>query len=160
MAPNANIRDVLARSLEWSDAHISFEDAVRDMPVELRGVRPAGLPHSAWELVEHIRIAQRDILDFCGAATYDEKQWPGDYWPPSPEPPNDAAWEQSLNAIRDDGARLQALTRDVAIDLSGVVPHGTNQTYLREILLVLDHNAYHVGQLVIVRRLLDTWPPG
>lgn len=159
MTADPAVRDLLARSLGWSDAHVSFDDAVRDIPVHLRGVRPAGLPHSPWELLEHIRIAQRDILNFSVAAPYDELEWPSGYWPPSPEPPGPDAWEQSISAVRQDRDRLQELARDAGVDLTAITPHGTDQTFLRELLLVLDHNAYHVGQLVIVRRLLGAWPP-
>jgi uncharacterized damage-inducible protein DinB len=158
MANDSAMRDVLARSLGWSDAHVSFDDAVRGLPAHLRGARAAGLPHSAWELVEHIRIAQRDILDFCVAGEYGEMEWPSGYWPSSPEPPSPEAWERSIAAVREDRERLQRLARDPAIDLTAVTPHATDQTYLREILLVADHTAYHVGQIVLVRQLLGVWP--
>ena len=159
MTAKPEVRDLLARSLGWSEAHASFDDAVRDLPVHLRGARPAGLAHSPWELLEHIRIAQRDILDFSLTAQYDELAWPSGYWPPSPEPPDLEAWERSVAAIREDREKLQELARDARIDLNAVTPHGTDQTYLRELLLALDHTAYHLGQLVIVRRLLGAWPP-
>jgi uncharacterized damage-inducible protein DinB len=159
MTTDPAVRDLLARSLGWSDAHVSFDDAVRDFPVHLRAIRPANLTHSAWELLEHIRIAQRDILNFCVAAQYDEMQWPSDYWPPSPEPPDPGSWDRSIAAVIEDRDKLQELAKDARINLTSVTPHGADQTYLRELLLVLDHNAYHVGQLVIVRRLLGAWPP-
>lgn len=149
---------MLARSLAWADAHVSFEQAVRDLAVHLRGTRPTGLPHSPWELVEHIRITQRDILDFTLAGEYRELAWPADYWPASPEPPGVDAWEESIAAVSRDRETLQRLTRDASVDLAAVTPHGTNQTLLREILLVVDHSAYHIGQLVLVRRLLGAWP--
>ena len=158
MNPDPEIRDLLARSLGWSEAHVSFDDAVRDVPVHLRGVRPTGLPHSPWELLEHIRIAQRDILSFSLSARYEGLEWPSGYWPPSPEPPDPGAWEQSVSAVREDRDRLQELARDARVDLSAVTPHGTDQTYLRELLLVFEHTAYHVGQLAMVRRLLGAWP--
>jgi len=158
MSSHPVIRDLLAQSLGWSEAHVTFEDAVHDLPVQLRGTRPAGLSHSPWELLEHIRIVQRDILDFSLAERYDELEWPADYWPNSPEPPNAGAWERSIAAVREDRVRLQELARDAQVDLTAVTPHGTDQTYLREILLVVDHTAYHVGQLVLVRKLLGAWP--
>lgn len=158
MSPDPVVRDLLARSLGWSEAHVTFDDAVRDLPERLRGTRPAGLPHSPWELLEHIRIVQRDILDFSLAGRYDEMEWPGDYWPNSPEPPDPEAWERSIAAAREDRDRLQELARDAQVDLTAVTPHGTDQTYLRELLLVVDHTAYHVGQLVLVRKLLGAWP--
>ena len=159
MTDDPAVRDLLARSLGWSDAHVSFDEAVRDLPVPSPRHRPAGLPHSPWELLEHIRIAQRDILNFSLAAPYEEREWPADYWPPSPEPPDEEAWECSVAAVREDRTKLEELARDARVDLTAVTPHGTDQTYLRELLLVLDHNAYHVGQLVIVRKLLGAWPP-
>lgn len=152
-------REPLARSLAWSDAHVSLEEALRALPAHLRGARAPGLPHSPWELVEHIRIAQRDILDFAIADEYHPREWPAEYWPPSPTPPGAAAWERSIEEVRQDRERLQRLARDPGVELGAVVRHGPDQTYLRELLLVLDHTAYHVGQLVLVRRLLGAWPP-
>jgi uncharacterized damage-inducible protein DinB len=158
MTADPAVRDLLARSLGWSDAHVSFEDAVSDLPAHLRGARPAGLPHSPWELLEHIRIAQRDILNYCVTARYDALEWPSGYWPPSSEPPEPEAWEQSVSAVREDRDSFQNLARDARVDLKAVTPHGADQTYLRELLLAVDHTAYHVGQMVIVRRLLGAWP--
>jgi uncharacterized damage-inducible protein DinB len=125
----------------------------------MRGTRPPGLPHSIWELVEHIRMAQNDILDFCVNENYHEKSWPDDYWPPSPSPASDAAWENSLGAVREDLRALKELAADSSIDLAARIPHGTSrkQTYLRELLLVADHTAYHVGQIVFVRQALGIW---
>jgi hypothetical protein len=159
MAADPAVRDHLARSLGWSEAHVTFDDAVSGVPAQLRGVRPAGLEHSPWELLEHIRIVQRDILDFSLTGRYDELDWPADYWPNSPEPPAPGGWERSITTVREDRARLQELIRDAQTDLTAVTPHGTDQTYLREMLLVLDHTAYHVGQLVLTRKLLGAWTP-
>src|SRR5690349_1591018 len=136
MSSETGIRDLLARSLGWSEAHVSFDEAVRDMPERLRGSRHPGLAHSPWELLEHIRIVQRDILDFSLAGQYEEKEWPVDYWPKAPEPPDAEAWERSCAAVREDRDRLQELVRDARVDLTAVTPHGTDQTYLREILLM------------------------
>ena len=152
------VRDLLARSLGWPEAHVTFDDAVRDLPEELRGSRPASLPHSPWDLLEHIRIVQRDILDFSLDGRYDKLEWPTDYWPTTPGPPDPEAWDRSIAAVREDRDRLLSLVRDAQVDLTAVVPHGTDQTYRREILLVVDHTAYHVGQLVLVRKLLGAWP--
>jgi len=157
MSSDPVIRDVLARALGWTEAHIGFDDAIRDLPEQLRGTRPAGLPHSPWELLEHIRIVQQDILDFSLAGRYQEMEWPADYWPKSPEPPDSMAWERSIAAVREARDRLQSLARDARVDLTAVTPHATDQTYLREILLVIDHTAYHLGQLVTVRKLLGAW---
>lgn len=143
--------------LQWQDAHVSFEKAVEGVPPELRGVRPPGSPHSLWQLVEHLRITQRDILAFCRPEPYVEMAWPADYWPETAEPPTAEAWDGSIAAYLADRDELRALARDPAIDLFGVVPNGTTQSYLRELLLVADHNAYHVGQLVAARRALGDW---
>lgn len=153
-------RDHLARVLSWSDAHATFDAAVKDLKAELRGRRPEGFPHSPWELVEHLRIAQRDILDFCVAERYEAHTWPDDYWPGSPEPPDAKAWDRSLASYLEDREALKRLARNPEIDLSAATPHASKpgQSYLRAILLVADHTAYHVGQLVLVRRLLGAWP--
>jgi hypothetical protein len=116
-----------------------------------------GFPHSAWELLEHLRLAQFDILDFSRNANYHELKWPDDYWPKSPEPPTETAWDESLAAYRKDRAEMQALAADESIDLFAKIPHGSGQTVLREILLTADHTAYHVGQIVMLRQLLDAW---
>jgi uncharacterized damage-inducible protein DinB len=148
------LRAQLSRLLERSEAHTGFDDAVSGIAPDARGVRPAGLPHSAWELLEHIRRAQRDILEFCQDAIYTERAWPSDFWPSSAEPPSLTAWDESVEAVRRDREELQRLIADPAVDLVGIVPHGTTQTYLREVLLAADHIAYHVGQLMVVRRLI------
>jgi len=148
------MRGQLSRLLERSEAHAGFDAAVANIAPEARGTRPAGLPHSAWELLEHIRLAQRDILEFCQDAVYLDRAWPDDYWPPTPGPPSLNAWDESVAAVRRDREELQRLITDPSVDLLGIVPHGTTQTYLREVLVAADHNAYHVGQLMVVRRLL------
>ena len=153
------LRLQLARLLDWGDAHATFEAAVKDLPPGLRGERPAGSPHSPWELLEHMRITQRDILDFCRDPAYEEPEWPADYWPSSPAPDTDASWDESVAAFHADLEELRRLARNPSIDLFATIPHGSGQTYLRELLLVADHNAYHIGQLVLVRRLMDSWPP-
>jgi len=154
MDTNEILRDQLSRLLERSDAHTDFAVAIADIEPGVRGTRPAGLPHSAWELLEHIRLAQRDLLEFCQAAPYVARTWPDDYWPPTPEPPSSEAWDESVEAVRRDRAEFQQLIADPNIDLFGTVPHGTKQTYLREVLMAADHSAYHVGELIVVRRLL------
>jgi uncharacterized damage-inducible protein DinB len=151
------LRAHLRKLLDWQDAHASFDAAVEDVPPGLRGKRPDGLPHSPWQLLEHLRLAQRDILDFCRDSEYAERKWPDDYWPADPEPPSPDAWDESVAAFRADRRELQRLASDPALDLFAEIPHGDGQTYLRELLLVADHNAYHVGQLVAVRRLLGAW---
>lgn len=150
-------RTLLARLLDWEDAHVGFEKAVADIPPDLRGVRPANLPHSAWQLVEHMRIAQHDILDFCRNAAYEELEWPADYWPASEAPPSPAAWDESIRRYLEDRKALQDLATDEGLELNTRIPHGSGQTYARELVLVADHAAYHIGQLVLVRRLLGIW---
>ncbi|HEX5435914.1 MAG TPA: DinB family protein [Gemmatimonadaceae bacterium] len=158
MAADDALREQMASLLDWHAAHATFEQAVGDMPPRLRGMQPADLPYSPWQLLEHIRLAQDDILDFCRNPDYAERRWPEDYWPPDPEPPSPGAWDECVEAVRRDRAALQALARDASIDLFAKIPHGTGQTYLRELLLAADHASYHVGELVVVRRLLGAWP--
>lgn len=147
--------------LDGGGAHAGFDAAVADLPETLRGRQPEGLPYSPWQLVEHLRFTQRDILDFCQPGDYSAKDWPDDYWPDGPAPPDESAWDESLSRFRDDLGAMKALVRDTE-DLFAQVPHADEggQTLLREALLVADHNAYHLGQLVAVRRLLGAWPPG
>jgi hypothetical protein len=152
------LRQHLLGALDWSDAHVSFDQAVEGVPETARGVRPAGLPHSLWELLEHIRLTQRDILDFCRDPEYREREWPRDYWPRGPEPPATTDWERSVEGFRSDREALRRLLEGDGMDLLAGVPQGTGQTYLRELLLVLDHTAYHVGQIVLTRHLLNIWP--
>jgi hypothetical protein len=157
---STSLRDHLVRLLEWEDAHVSFDAAVDNLPEKLRGQQPVGLPYSPWSLVEHLRITQHDILDFCVNSDYRELRWPDDYWPRSSVPGSTGAWDESIQQFRRDRAALQRLTRDPNCDLESQIPHGQGQTYLRELLLAADHSAYHVGELIVVRRLLDAWPPG
>jgi uncharacterized damage-inducible protein DinB len=158
MTADRETRQQLAAALAWKEAHAGFDAAVAGISPEARGTRPANLPYSAWQLLEHLRIAQHDILDFCRNAGYQAMAWPDDYWPASPEPPDASAWDESIRLYREDRAALQRLATDADIDLTSKIPHGDGQTYLREILLVTDHTAYHVGELVVLRRLLGIWP--
>ena len=151
------LRAHLVRILDWEDAHAGFDHAVAGLPARLRGVTPPGWTHSAWQLLEHIRIAQHDILDFSRNPNYAERAWPDEYWPETPEPPTAEAWDESVSAFRRDRDALKQLTTDSTIGLTDRIPHGSGQTYLREVLLVLDHNAYHVAELVVLRRLLGAW---
>ena len=155
--PENALRDHLARLLDWEDAHVGFDKAVDGIPVDKRGARAAGFDHSPWQLVEHMRLAQEDILDFCLNPNYTHNlTWPDDYWP-APEPASDAAWRESVLSYAKSLEKMKALVSDVP-DLTAKVPTGKgNQTYLRAILLVADHTAYHVGQLVLVARLLGVW---
>ena len=156
MDQNQALRDHLLRLLDWEDAHVSFDSAVKGVPPEVRGRQTEGFPHSLWQLVEHIRICQRDILDFSRDPNYREMKFE-EYWPSTVTPPSEQAWDDSISSFRADLESLKQLAMDQSIDLFATIPHGTGQTYLRELLLVVDHNAYHLGQLVAVRRLLGNW---
>jgi hypothetical protein len=160
MTDDAQLRELLGRLLAWEDAHVGFDAVVADIPTGLRATQPDGLPYSAWQLLEHLRRTQHDILEFCRNPKYQELDWPADYWPASPAPPSDAAWGESVKAFRQDREALQQLAVDPNVDLTARIPHGSGQTYLREILLAADHTSYHVGQLVLVRRLLGAWSSG
>jgi uncharacterized damage-inducible protein DinB len=159
MADDA-LRDHLVRVLAWHDAHVDFDGATAGIPKSKRGQSPPGLPYSPWQLLEHLRRTQRDILEFCRNPDYVELSWPDDYWPPSAAPESAQAWDDSIAAFRADLQALQALATDSSLDLTARIPHGSGQTYLRELLLVADHNAYHIGQLVAVRRCLGIWTSG
>ncbi|HEY7685519.1 MAG TPA: DinB family protein [Gemmatimonadales bacterium] len=137
---------------------MTFEAAVADLGPNLRGHQPAGLPYSPWQLLEHLRIAQEDILEFCTNAQYQERKWPDEYWPRAPAPPSEQAWDAAVQAFRRDREALRQLAMSDKTRLEATIPHGTGQTYLRELLLAADHAAYHVGELVVVRRLLGAWP--
>jgi uncharacterized damage-inducible protein DinB len=150
------MRELLAKLVGWSEAHVAFDDAVAGIPESLRGTQPSGL-HSPWELLEHLRITQHDILDFCVNPNYEKMHWPQDYWPSSAAPASAAAWDDSIAQFKRDRDALQKLALDPAVDLTARIPHGQGQTYAREIVLVADHTAYHVGQLVLVRQLLGAW---
>lgn len=160
MTASRAIRTQLAQIQSWGDSHATFDAAVAGVPVKARATVPKGLEYSAWQLVEHMRRAQADILEFCVGKGYREKAWPADYWPASPKPPGNRAWASSIAAYRRDRKRLERLIMKPRPDLLARVPAGTGQTYLREFLLVADHTAYHVGQLVAVRRLLGCWAAG
>jgi len=157
MPDDRKLREQLIALLDGGHAHATFDSAVRGFPVDQAGKRPKGLPYSAWELLEHMRIAQNDIVRFSVSAEYKSPQWPEGYWPPSPAPEKESAWARSVRAIRKDRGEFQALLRDPEQDLDRPFPWGDGQTLLREALLIADHNAYHIGQLVLVRRLLGLW---
>jgi hypothetical protein len=154
------LRKQLKALLDGGQAHAKLEDAVKDLPAKLRGTVADGLPYSAWQLLEHIRLAQRDILDFSRNedGSYQPMKWPGDYWPKNPEPPNAGAWQASLKQIRADRAAFEKLIEsgDDA-DLIEPFAWGSGQNLLREAFLTADHEAYHVGELLVLRRLLGAW---
>jgi hypothetical protein len=151
------LRHQLSAFLSWPEAHARFDEAVKGVPAKMRGVAPAGLPYSLWQLVEHIRFTQADILEFCVSRRYRTKKWPADYWPAAAAPRNAQAWTLAVRGVRADRTALQRLARDPSIDLFAPIPHGSGQTYLRELLLAADHTSYHVGELIAVRRVLGIW---
>jgi hypothetical protein len=151
------LRQHLIKLLEGSEAHVNFEAAIKDLPVSLRGRRPEGASHSPWEVVEHMRLALWDILEFSRNPKHKSPEWPGGYWPRTRAPRNKQAWEQSVQAFRDDLKEMSDLVANESTDLFAKIPHGDGQTILREALLAADHNAYHLGELVVVRRLLGAW---
>ena len=151
------LRQQLVKLLEGGDAHATFDQAIADLPANLRGKRAPGAEHSPWELVEHLRIAQWDILEFSRDAKHKSPEFPQGYWPSSPEPASEAAWEKSVKSFHHDLKQMCDLVSNEKTDLFAPIPHGDGQTILREALLTADHNAYHIGQLVLVRRLLGAW---
>jgi uncharacterized damage-inducible protein DinB len=153
----ASLRKHLLELLEGGNAHLTFQKAIADLPPDLRGKKPAGVPHTPWRLLEHLRLAQHDILEFSRNPKHTSPPWPDGYWPKTEGPPDDAAWDRSVAAVRADLQAMQDLVADPSSDLFTPFPHGEGQTLLREALLVADHNAYHVGQLVVVRRALGAW---
>ena len=151
------LREHLLWLLRGGHAHVGIEEAVKDLPEELRGRTPANIPHSPWEVLEHMRIAQWDILEFSRDPDHVSPEFPSGYWPEQGAPPDSEAWKASLAAFRRDAEELQALVADPKQDLFEAFPWGDGQTLLREALLVADHNAYHLGQLIAVRKALGTW---
>src|SRR3984957_7505493 len=153
-----SLRQHLVDLLKGGNAHAGFDDVVAGTPPQLRGQKPPGLPHSPWMLLEHLRIAQRDILDFSRNRKHVSPAWPEGYWPRSDAPPSAAAWTASIKDFRKDLKAMQNLVTNPKTDLHARIPWGEGQTILREALLVADHNAYHLAQLVDARRLLGAWP--
>jgi uncharacterized damage-inducible protein DinB len=157
--PADPLRAQLVRALDWDEAHVGFDAAIDDIPVDRRGSLAPAFEHSIWQLLEHMRLAQKDILDFCLNPRYTHTlKWPDDYWPRDPAPPDAASWNASVAGFKADREALTRLAQDTGVDLFALVPTGKgHQTYLRALLLVVDHNAYHLGQLVAVRRALSIW---
>jgi uncharacterized damage-inducible protein DinB len=151
------LRQHLLELLDGGNAHLDFEAAIADLPAELRGAKPAGLPHTAWRLLEHMRIAQWDILQFSVDPNHVSPEFPAGYWPEGDAPPDPLAWDRSVAACRSDLHSMKELVADPKTDLFAPIGHGQGQTILREALLVADHNSYHLGQLVVLRRLLGAW---
>jgi hypothetical protein len=153
------LRKQLVALIEGGHAHATFDDAVKDFPAKLRGSIPDGLPYSAWQLLEHIRITQRDILNFSAPPTsgYHAMTWPEDYWPKECEPPSPESWDRSIAEIRTDCEKFKALILRPEADLAKPFLWGQGQNLLREALLIADHAAYHIGEIIVLRRLLGAW---
>jgi hypothetical protein len=152
-----SLREHVTYLLEGGGAHAKFDDVIEDLPPNLRGTRPDKFPHTAWMLLEHLRLAQRDILEFSRNSKHVSPEWPKGYWPQTEVPPSDAAWSKSIQQFRRDLKAMQLLVADPKTDLFAPIPWGDGQTILREALLVADHNSYHLAQLVDLRRLLGAW---
>jgi hypothetical protein len=157
MSSDKSLREHLVKLLNGGNAHADFKTVMKGFPAELRGKTPKGVEHSPWELLEHIRIAQWDILDFSRNPNYKAPKWPDEYWPATAAPPDEKAWDRSMRAFGKDLKAMCELVSDEKTDLFAKIPHGDGQTILREALLVADHNSYHLGQMVLLRRLLGAW---
>ena len=156
--PDSNaLRKHLLYLLGGGGAHVDFDTVIAGWPANLRGSRPTGMPHTAWQLLEHMRIAQWDILEFCRNPKHVSPEWPAGYWPATDAPPSPAAWNKSVSAFQADLKAMMSLVKSPRRDLFARIPHGEGQTLLREALLVADHNAYHLGELVYLRRALGAW---
>ena len=156
---HAALREQLIALLQGGQAHVTFDAAVKDLPPDLRGAVPPKLPYSAWQLLEHLRISQRDILNFTAPPTggYQPVEWPDGYWPKSPQPPTPDSWDQSIVTIRADLKKFIALIEDPNANFFKPFRWGEGQNLLREALLLGDHTAYHLGELIVLRRLLGAW---
>ena len=154
MPDDSVLRDHLIKLLNGGEAHADFEHVMQDFPAEMRGKTPKWAEHSPWQLLEHLRIAQWDILDFSRNPEYKAMEWPKEYWPETSEPPDPKAWDRSVNTYCEDLKAMCALVEDPKTDLFARIPHGDGQTILREALVLADHNSYHLGQIVLLRRLL------
>jgi len=152
-----DVREHVIDLLERGNAHIGIDGAIKGLSKENRGIKPDHLPYSIWQLVEHLRIAQYDIVEFSRNPEYQSPQWPDGYWPKELAPKNDEAWEKCINQIHKDHQDMIDMVSDSNIDLYQPFPHGNGQTLLREAMLIADHNAYHVGQIVVLRRMLGDW---
>jgi len=157
MREQQRLRELLLEQFEGGNAHISFNRAIKGLKFKDVGIRPEGLPHSIWELAEHIRIAQYDILDFSRNPDYEALSWPDQYWPSSPEPDSQQQWDEMVLAFQKDHREMAKLIKETDADLMEPIEHGDGQTLFREAMLIVDHNAYHIGQIVQIRRLLGNW---
>ena len=152
-----SIRQELSAFLRGDQAHATLDAAVKEMPASLLGKKPARSPHNAWQMLEHIRIALHDLLEFCTNPKYEAPEWPAGYWPAEESPKSSSAWDHSVAAVHKDLKALDKLIQDPRIDLTAKIPWGDGQTILREILLAGDHTSYHLGQLILLRKQLGAW---
>lgn len=159
MSTDNELRNHVINLLEGGHAYVRLDSALENFPFDKTGVKPEAFDHSAWQLLEHIRIAQWDIVEFTVNANHVSPKWPEDYWPKEDAPASEKDWLMSVEAVKKDLQKMQGLVHNTATDLFAKIPHGTGQTVLREALLVADHNAYHLGQLVMLRKVLGIWPP-
>ena len=157
MANDKALRQHLVSLLKGGDAHATYDAAVKDFPANLYGKKPKGAAHSPWEVLEHMRIAQWDILEFSRNAKHASPEFPDGYWPKTPAPADATAWTRSVQSFRADLKAMVALAENESLDLFARIPHGEGQTILREVLVLADHNAYHLGELLLLRRLLGAW---
>ena len=159
MSQDRALRDHLVELLRTGSAHLGFDEAIEGLPADLRGSRTRDLQHTPWQLVEHLRITQWDILEFSRDSGHVSPKWPEGYWPDTAASEDDAAWDRAVEQFRRDLKAMQDLVADPGTDLFAKIPWGDGQTILREAMLVADHNAYHVGQIVTVRQALGAWQP-
>src|SRR5689334_11728996 len=156
MDSDKSLREHLAKLLDGGQAHVTFEAAVKGIPVALRGKRPKGAGHSLWEILEHMRIAQWDILEFSRDANHVSPKWPKGYWPDDDQTGSPEAWDETVQRFQDDLESFEDLLRDPATDLFAKIPHGTGQTILRAALVLADHNSNHLGVLVAINRIINS----
>jgi hypothetical protein len=155
---NQQLRQHLRKQLASGESHATNAEALDKFPQHLRGKKADGIEHTAWQILEHMRLAQTDILDYCINPLYQERIWPDDFWPASSEPDNAQAWKESCRQFFADIETLQGIIADPEQDLFARIPWGKGETLLREVLLVTDHNSYHLGQIILLRKALDAWP--
>lgn len=157
MDHDKQLRQQLSKVMDWNEAHADFSAAVADFPAKSHGSVPEGMPYSAWQLLEHIRLALWDIVEFSRDSRHKSPEWPEGYWPKAAAPPDTTAWDKSVRAIHRHLEEMRELISDPKRDLFAPIPHGSGQTLLRQALLIADHNAYHIGQIVLVRKALGGW---
>lgn len=157
MKSEKTVRELLLEQLQGRNAHVDFNQAVQGLTYKQSGILVEGLPHTIWDLIEHIRIGQDDILEFSKNPNYEEIDWPADYWPESSQPDSKETFKQSIQAVRDGIEEMRDLIEDPENNLQAPLPHGDGQTLFREAMLIVDHNAYHIGQIIQIRRLLGSW---